>query len=151
MDDSSWQVAPAEIEAVLLKHPEIVDAAVIGVTQEDPQDDTGVVTEAARAFVVRRKGLHSSKLTADEVYWFARRQLASYKALDGGVIFVEEIPRTPSGKIQRYKLAQMNSYREMVSSLMQRFESVNHGTSVAAGIGSVGLGASTTGVSVGNV
>ncbi|KAL1968640.1 hypothetical protein VTN77DRAFT_1466 [Rasamsonia byssochlamydoides] len=146
-----WQVAPAEIEAVLLKHPEIADAAVIGVTQTDPRDST-VVTETVRAFVVRRKGLPANRLTADEVYRFARRQLASYKALDGGVIFVEDIPRTPSGKIQRFKLAQMNSYREMVSSLLLRFEGVNgvKGVGVAGGVASVGLGVCTSSVSVGN-
>ena len=72
-----------------------------------------------RAFVVRTKGVPANhrQPTEEEIYKFARRQLASYKALDGGVIFVEEIPRTPSGKIQRFKLAQMNEYRTM----MERF------------------------------
>jgi hypothetical protein len=111
-----WQVAPAEIEAVLLKHPSIADAAVIGVTQKDASSQ--LQDEAVRAFVVRRQGLTASKLSADEVYRFSRRQLQSYKALSGGVIFVEDIPRTPSGKIQRFKLTQMNSYRELVSSLI---------------------------------
>lgn len=64
----------------------------------------------------------SSKLTAEQVYTFARNQLASYKALDGGVIFVEEIPRTASGKIQRFKLSQMNSYRLMMESFLRGFE-----------------------------
>jgi hypothetical protein len=62
-----------------------------------------------------------SRLTGEEVYNHARNHLARYKALDGGVIFVEEIPRTASGKIQRFKLSQMNSYREMVASLLSRF------------------------------
>ena len=56
----------------------------------------------------RKMATSDSLITADEVYAFARKQLASYKALDGGVVFVEEIPRTPSGKIQRYKLARVN-------------------------------------------
>ncbi|KAK1140753.1 hypothetical protein N8T08_009954 [Aspergillus melleus] len=111
-----WQVAPAEIEAVLLKHPGIEDVAVTGVNSPDGS------TEVPRAFVVRTKGLTTSRLKAEEVYQFARRQLASYKALDGGIIFVEEIPRTASGKIQRFKLSQMNTYREIVTSLLTRFK-----------------------------
>lgn len=111
-----WQVAPAEIEAVLLKHPDIQDAAVTGVNLEG-------VGEVPRAFVVvrRNKKTNRSKqapLTEDEIYRYARRHLASYKALDGGVIFVEDIPRTASGKIQRFKLSQMNSYRGIVDSLL---------------------------------
>ncbi|KAL2838702.1 hypothetical protein BJY01DRAFT_32974 [Aspergillus pseudoustus] len=110
-----WQVAPAELESVLLKHPGIEDAAVTGVTSKDGS------TEVPRAFVVRSKTLSGTRLTSEEVYLFCRRQLASYKALDGGIVFVEEIPRTASGKIQRFKLTQMNTYREIVSSLLARF------------------------------
>ncbi|KAJ6081295.1 hypothetical protein N7499_006169 [Penicillium canescens] len=110
-----WQVAPAELEAVLLQHPGITDAAVIGVNKEG-------LGEVPRAFVVRSRDPAVSRLTSEEVYNHARRHLARYKALDGGVIFVEEIPRTASGKIQRFKLSQMNSYREMVASLLSRFE-----------------------------
>ncbi|KAE8331607.1 hypothetical protein BDV39DRAFT_147778 [Aspergillus sergii] len=121
-----WQVAPAELEAVLLKHPGIQDAAVTGVTSKDGS------TEVPRAFVVRTREPAGMQLTTEEVYMYCRRQLASYKALDGGVIFVEEIPRTASGKIQRFKLTQMNTYREIVSSLLARFK----GTS---GLQTVGL------------
>ena len=83
------------------------------------KDGTG---EVPRAFVVRSRDPAVSRLSAEEVYKFARQNLASYKALDGGVIFVEEIPRTASGKIQRFKLSQMNCYREMVASLLSRIE-----------------------------
>jgi acyl-coenzyme A synthetase/AMP-(fatty) acid ligase len=105
---------------VLVSHPEIADAAVIGIVRNDG------VSEVPHAFIVRQKTSSSvNYITADEVYRFARKHLASYKALDGGVIFVEEIPRTPSGKIQRFKLAQMNSYSEIVSSLRIQRNSQN--------------------------
>ncbi|KAJ5546369.1 hypothetical protein N7494_003954 [Penicillium frequentans] len=111
-----WQVAPAEVETVLLQHPGIIDAAVTGVNLPDGSG------EVPRAFVVRSRDPAVKRLTAKEVYNFARDKLASYKALDGGVIFVEEIPRTASGKIQRFKLSQMNTYRQMIANLLSRFE-----------------------------
>lgn len=110
-----WQVAPAELEAVLLKHPAIEDAAVIGITNKDG-------SEVPRAFVVRSKKTTIPLPTEEEVYMFSRRQLASYKALDGGVLFVEDIPRTASGKIQRFKLAKMNHYRQLVESYLSSLE-----------------------------
>jgi acyl-coenzyme A synthetase/AMP-(fatty) acid ligase len=111
----SWQVAPAEIEAVLLQHPGIADAAVIGINKDG-------MGEVPRAFVVRSRDPAVSRLTGEQVYKYGREHLARYKSLDGGVIFVEEIPRTASGKIQRFKLSQMNSYREMVASLLSQFD-----------------------------
>ncbi|KAJ5139949.1 hypothetical protein N7448_003357 [Penicillium atrosanguineum] len=115
-----WQVAPAEIEAVLLQHPGISDAAVTGMNLKD---GTG---EVPRAFIVRTRDSTVPRVTAEEVYRYARQRLASYKAIDGGILFVEEIPRTASGKIQRFKLSQMNSYREMVASLLSGFEGKSH-------------------------
>ncbi|EED19621.1 adenylate-forming enzyme AfeA [Talaromyces stipitatus ATCC 10500] len=111
-----WQVAPAEIEGVLLKHPCIADAAAVGIKKQDTPDQHE--DELVRAFVVRRKTIAAARLTGDEVYRFARHQLVSYKSLTGGVVFVDEIPRTPSGKIQRFKLVEMCAYRDLVSSLL---------------------------------
>lgn len=101
-------------------------------------------SEVPRAFVVRSRDPSVSRLTAEEVYNYARQHLASYKSLDGGVVFVEEIPRTASGKIQRFKLSQMNDYREMVASLLQRFETggpsaVGHALPSSADVPAVGV------------
>lgn len=101
-----FQVAPAELEAVLLSHPHIVDAAVIGVSFP------GVDGERPRAYVVRRPGSEGARLTEDEVKEYLRNRLASYKALTGGVRFVDIIAKNASGKILKGKLRQ-ESDREL--------------------------------------
>lgn len=84
-----FQVAPAELEGALTAHPDITDAAVIGV----PDERSG---ELPRAYVVLRKG---AKLSKEEIAKFMKDRLAGYKALEGGILFVDEIPKLPSGKI----------------------------------------------------
>ena len=112
---SRFQVAPAEIESVLLSHPCICDAAVLGVMNEDN------TTELVRAYIVctTKASAGRSQLSGEDVRQFARKQLASYKALNGGVVFVDEIPRTASGKIQRFKLAQMDKFRSSVNHFLR--------------------------------
>ena len=88
-----FQVAPPELEAVLLSHPQIIDAAVIGVTFP------GADTEFPRAYVVRRPGEKGVQLTESEIKQYVLERLARYKALTGGVKFVGSIAKNPSGKI----------------------------------------------------
>ena len=85
-----FQVAPAELEGVLTSHEGIVDAAVIGVPV------AGEEREVARAYVVRRPG---TGVEAEEVKRFMKERLARYKQIEGGIVFVDEIPKLPSGKI----------------------------------------------------
>jgi O-succinylbenzoate-CoA ligase len=80
-------VYPAEIEGVLMTHPQIVEAAVIG----QPSETWG---ESPLAIVVRS----DAALTAAEVIEFCRGRLAGYKR-PRAVEFVDQIPRNPSGKI----------------------------------------------------
>lgn len=87
----AFQVPPAEIEALLLTHPKIKDAAVIG----KPDESAG---ELPLAFVVKQAGV---ELTADEVIKFVADNASPAKRLRGGVRFIDDIPKNPSGKILR--------------------------------------------------
>jgi acyl-CoA synthetase (AMP-forming)/AMP-acid ligase II len=83
-----YQIAPAELEALLLTHPTIADAAVIPL----PDDEAG---EVPKAFVVP-----SGPITLEDVTAFVAERVAPYKRVRA-VELVEEIPKSPSGKILR--------------------------------------------------
>lgn len=89
-----FNVVPAEVEAVLLMHPDVDQAAVVGV----PDERLG---EALRALVVARGG---SGLTAARLLAFARDRLAGYK-LPYSIRLVDALPLLPSGKVDRRALA----------------------------------------------
>jgi acyl-CoA synthetase (AMP-forming)/AMP-acid ligase II len=88
-----YQVAPAELEAVLLAHPAVADAAVI----PSPDEDAG---EVPKAFVVLKE-----EATAEELIAFVAVRVAPYKKVRR-VEFVELIPKSPSGKILRRVLVE---------------------------------------------
>jgi acyl-CoA synthetase (AMP-forming)/AMP-acid ligase II len=89
-----YQVPPAELEALLLTHDRIADAAVIGV-----RDAAG--EEVPKAFVVRQES--DADLTAEEVMEFVAGQVAPHKKVRM-VEFIEQIPKSASGKILRKDL-----------------------------------------------
>lgn len=88
-----YQIAPAELEALLLSHPQVMDAAVIGILDEERE-------EIPKAFVVAAA---DSGLTADDVMAFVAGQVAPYKKVRR-VEFVDTIPKSTSGKILRKDL-----------------------------------------------
>jgi acyl-CoA synthetase (AMP-forming)/AMP-acid ligase II len=86
-----WQVSPAEVEGIILQHPEVVDAAVIGI------DLANGVGDVSRAFVVLGE---KSQLSEEDVKAFVGKSLARYK-IPEEVVFVGSIPKNPTGKILR--------------------------------------------------
>jgi acyl-CoA synthetase (AMP-forming)/AMP-acid ligase II len=88
-----YQVPPAELEAVLLTHPEVSDAAVIGVVGADGE-------EVPKAFVVKQAG---ATLSESDVMDFVAGQVAPYKKVRQ-VEFINAIPKSTSGKILRKDL-----------------------------------------------
>ena len=84
-------MAPAELEDLLLGHDEILDSCVIGI----PCDRSG---EIPRAYVVKKA---DSNLSEDEVKSYVAEHLSKHKHLAGGVEFVEQVPKSASGKILR--------------------------------------------------
>ncbi|ETN36969.1 uncharacterized protein HMPREF1541_07957 [Cyphellophora europaea CBS 101466] len=102
------QVAPAELEGLLTSHPRIADAAVIGIWNENQQ------TELPRAYVVRQPTTTEHlPITAEQVADFVKVKVSSHKRLRGGVVFLDEIPKSASGKILRKELRQKASKNEV--------------------------------------
>lgn len=89
-----FQVAPAELEELLRDHPAVADAAVVG----QPHPISG---EVPRAFIVKKK---TSNVTEDDLKNYVAEKVAVYKKLDGGVTFLDSIPKNASGKILRRQL-----------------------------------------------
>ncbi|GFS46106.1 OPC-8:0 CoA ligase1 [Actinidia rufa] len=102
---NGYQVAPAELEAILLRHPQILDTAVIPVEDEE-------AGQIPMAYVVRAAG---SELTEDQVIQFVSIQVAPYKKVRR-VSFVRSIPKSAAGKILRKQLVSL-SQQQVISKL----------------------------------
>ncbi|HYA63781.1 MAG TPA: acyl-CoA synthetase [Candidatus Sulfotelmatobacter sp.] len=92
---SGYRIGPEEIEVTIASHPAVVDVAVIGVPDQ-------VRGQIAKAFVVLRPG---QSVTSEELIAFCKGQIATYK-LPREVVIVNELPRTPTGKLLRRVLRQ---------------------------------------------
>lgn len=104
MKVNGWQVSPTEIEQVLLQHPGVADVAVVGVNAISKE---GLKITRPRAYIVKQQDfelLHHHKLIDEELKGFVALRLVAYKRLTGGVVFVDAIPRSPTGKIVRRHL-----------------------------------------------
>ena len=94
-DPGAYTVAPAELEALLLEHPDVKDCAVVGVADRE-------AGEIPKAFVVLKSG---AGVDGNALMDFLRNKVAGYKRVRQ-VELVDAIPRSPSGKILRRLLAE---------------------------------------------
>jgi benzoate-CoA ligase len=89
-------VSPVEVEGTLVKHPAVLEAAVVG------HEDTDRLVKP-RAFVVLKDTTAAAPALAEELKTFVKDRIAAYK-YPRWIEFVSELPKTATGKIQRFKL-----------------------------------------------
>ncbi|KAH6642754.1 4-coumarate-CoA ligase [Boeremia exigua] len=92
------QVAPAELEALLLTHPDVTDAAVCGVTVEEEG------TEYPVGYITTDWARDSHAALIETLREYVEKRVAHYKRLVGGIHVLDAIPRNPSGKVLRRRL-----------------------------------------------
>ena len=107
-------MAPAELEAHLLLHPAVADCAVIPL----PDYYAG---DLPKAFIVKASGYPShgasDEVLAKDIISHVKRHKARYKWLAGGVEFIDLVPKTPSGKIQRRLLRAKEAERRQAQAV----------------------------------
>lgn len=93
---SGYRIGPFDVESALIEHPAVCETAVIGVP--DPER-----TEIVKAFVVLAQGYAGTPALAEELTQHVKRRLSAH-AYPRAIEFVDALPKTPSGKIQRFLL-----------------------------------------------
>ncbi len=93
---SGYNIAGPEVEAALLAHPDVMEAGVVGA----PDPERGTIV---KAYVVLAAGVAPSPATAALLQDHVKRIIAPYK-YPRSVVFVDELPKTATGKLQRYRL-----------------------------------------------
>lgn len=93
---AGYRIGPFDVESVIVQHPDVVEVAVVG----RPDDLRG---EAVEAFVVPAAGAKRDDALRDAIVQLVRNQLGAY-AYPRRVHFIDELPKTPSGKVQRFIL-----------------------------------------------
>ena len=96
---AGYNIAGPEVEEALLRHPEVAECGVVGA----PDEARG---EVVTAYVVLRPGVVADDAKVKELQEFAKAEIAPYK-YPRRVEFVDALPRTGTGKLQRYRLRAM--------------------------------------------
>ena len=97
---SGYRIGPFDVESALIEHPAVVEAAVVG--KPDPER-----TEIVKAFVVLKPGFVGTEELAEEMRQHVRKRLSAH-AYPREIQFMEQLPKTPSGKLQRFVLRAMD-------------------------------------------
>ena len=93
---SGYRIGPFDVESALIEHQAVTEAAVIG--KPDPER-----TEIVKAFIVLQKGYSASDSLIVELQNYVRKRLSAH-AFPREISFIDELPKTPSGKVQRFLL-----------------------------------------------
>ncbi|MCF8468486.1 MAG: AMP-binding protein [Sneathiella sp.] len=96
ISSAGYRIGPFDVESSLLEHDKVVESAVIGT----PDTERG---EIVKAFVVLKSGVQGDEALAEELKQLVRNRLGKH-AFPREIVFVESLPKTPSGKIQRFIL-----------------------------------------------
>ncbi|KAK5059576.1 hypothetical protein LTR69_006165 [Exophiala sideris] len=103
---NGFQVAPAQLEGLLLAHPAVNDVAVVGVFSEDR------ATELPRAYIVLAQGYQADAKLERDIHEWLNKKIAPYKRLRGGIRFIDIIPKSAAGKVLRRVLAEQAKNEE---------------------------------------
>jgi acetyl-CoA synthetase len=96
INSSGYRIGPFDVESVIIEHPSVAEVAVVG--KPDPER-----TEIVKAFIVLRPGTTASDALKIELQNHVRSRLALH-AYPREIDFIAELPKTPSGKVQRFML-----------------------------------------------
>ena len=98
---SGYNISGPEVENVLLEHPAVLECGVVGV----PHDERGHIV---KAFIVPKPGIEPSEALVQELQEYVKQQIAPYK-YPRAIQFMESLPRTNTGKLQRFKLRELSA------------------------------------------
>ncbi len=129
---SGYRIGPFDVESALLEHDAVTEAAVVGVP--DPER-----TEIVKAFVVLAKGIKGTVELVEELAQHVKKRLSAH-AYPRAIDFVDDLPKTPSGKIQRFVLRKAEVEKQAASATPLVREGVKNAVVLVTGGGS-GLGA----------
>jgi 2-aminobenzoate-CoA ligase len=100
---AGYNIAGPEVEEALLEHDAVAECAVVGAP--DP-----VRGQIVKAFVVPRQGIEGAEALAKELQAFVKQRIAAYK-YPRAIEFLDALPRTETGKVQRFRLRQIEAER----------------------------------------